>query len=50
MARTLVGDQSIILAYEPNGALGSKTGKEILDFFKRLNEQVRTVVVQSSNS
>lgn len=45
IARTLAGDPSIILADEPTGALDSKTGVEILDIFKRLNEQGRTIVL-----
>ncbi|CAN7364607.1 ABC transporter ATP-binding protein [Paenibacillus sp. LjRoot153] len=45
IARTLAGDPAIILADEPTGALDSKTGIEIMDIFKRLNEQGRTIVL-----
>ncbi|WP_216628138.1 ABC transporter ATP-binding protein [Paenibacillus germinis] len=45
IARTLAGDPAIILADEPTGALDSQTGAEILDIFKRLNEQRRTIVL-----
>lgn len=45
IARTLAGDPAIILADEPTGALDSKTSVEILDIFKRLNGQGRTIVL-----
>ena len=35
----------MILADEPTGALDSKTSKEIMDLFKSLNEQGRTVII-----
>lgn len=45
IARTLAGDPAIILADEPTGSLDSRTGMEILDIFKRLNEKGRTIVL-----
>ncbi|WP_036746229.1 ABC transporter ATP-binding protein [Paenibacillus sp. UNC451MF] len=45
IARTLAGDPAIILADEPTGALDSNTGVEILNIFKRLNKQGRTIVL-----
>ena len=45
IARAIVNEPSIILADEPTGALDTKTSAEIMELFKSLNTQSKTVII-----
>lgn len=49
IARALVGDPQVILADEPTGNLDSTTGREIMELFKKIHLQGKTVIVVTHN-
>jgi len=45
IARALIGEPQVVLADEPTGALDQTTGREVMDLFKRLNQEEGATIV-----
>jgi putative ABC transport system ATP-binding protein len=45
IARALVTSPDIVLADEPTGALDSKTGAQVIELLKELNQEGRTIIL-----
>ena len=50
IARAVIGNPSIILADEPTGNLDSVSTVEIMDLFKRLNQEMGMTILQVTHS
>lgn len=50
IARALVNNPQLILADEPTGNLNSKQGEEIMELFKKLNQEDGVTIIQVTHS
>jgi putative ABC transport system ATP-binding protein len=49
VARSLANDPAIVLADEPTGNLDTRTGLEIIDLLKRLNEENGVTIITATH-
>ena len=45
IARAMVGKPKLLLADEPTGALDTASGKQVMELFKEINDEGRTVIM-----
>ncbi|MFT6337915.1 MAG: putative ABC transport system ATP-binding protein [Saprospiraceae bacterium] len=45
IARALISDPKLILADEPTGALDSQTTNEVMDIFRKVNKEGKTIII-----
>lgn len=50
ITRALIANPKLILADEPTGNLNSKQGEEIMDIFKKLNQEDGVTIIQVTHS
>lgn len=45
IARAIINSPKIVLADEPTGALDKKTGEQVMEIFKELNKEGKTIII-----